>query len=67
MDRLRQAMSQECRCQEASPHEHHHLANIAWQVGKILDHSGRAFVALLAGNFVQALRRASVRFWLAEI
>ena len=49
-------MSQECRCQQASPHERQHLANIVWQVSKILDHSERALVGLLAGYFVQALQ-----------
>jgi len=49
-------MSQECRCQQRSRHERHCLDEIDWQANKILDDSERAFVVLLAGNFVQALQ-----------
>ena len=61
-------MPQECRRQEASPHERHYLGNIVWQATKIFDHSERALVALLAGDFVQALQESFLFvFYLAEI
>ena len=54
MRRLRQAVAEESRCEQTSPHQGHHLRDIGWQPSKILDDSQQTFVALLAGYFVQA-------------
>jgi hypothetical protein len=54
MRRLRQAVAEESRCEQTSPHQGHHLRDIGWQASQILDDSQQTFVAQLAGYFVQA-------------
>ena len=55
--RLREQMSQKCRCSKAAPDKRQHLSNIRRYPAKILDQTQRAFLALLPCKFVDTFNK----------